>query len=355
MSQEHARLCDDDMVTFSLSISDDSNSNNGGAGVAKNPGNSTPPSAVGSQPGGSGGPPASAGPTTTSTSWAAAAGKGLPAHNDTSSGGAPGAGGNQPGGSGNPSGAGNPANGGGSGSAPGSSTTSKHALESLQSVRDALFSQDGWGGSNVKQDNSWDIGGAGDGSGMPKKDVGGAGAGPGGAGGGPSRNDGTDLWKSNLSGNPPPVPKPQQPANPWGSYTPRVDNDGGTWGEDDGGAGARQGPGGPGDHQGPPLGPPGSIPPGTGAPGANQAFGGPSGPNTFGANSSGSGPPGPGRDANFWNQPDQPNNGPGFGKSSLFEINTFVQRFFEKISFSRPSEVSTHTKKDIFYDIPITF
>ena len=35
-------------------------------------------------------------------------------------------------------------------------TTSKH-LESLQSVREALFSQDGWGGCNVKQDNAWDM------------------------------------------------------------------------------------------------------------------------------------------------------------------------------------------------------
>ena len=44
------------------------------------------------------------------------------------------------------------------GSGPTQSTTSKH-LESLQSVREALFSQDGWGGDNVKQDNAWDIDG----------------------------------------------------------------------------------------------------------------------------------------------------------------------------------------------------
>ena len=38
-------------------------------------------------------------------------------------------------------------------------STSKH-LEQLNSVREALFSQDGWGGSNVKQDNAWtDLGG----------------------------------------------------------------------------------------------------------------------------------------------------------------------------------------------------
>lgn len=45
-----------------------------------------------------------------------------------------------------------------SGSGPSQSSTSKH-LESLQSVREALFSQDGWGGDNVKQDNAWDIDG----------------------------------------------------------------------------------------------------------------------------------------------------------------------------------------------------
>jgi hypothetical protein len=44
------------------------------------------------------------------------------------------------------------------GSGASQNTTSKH-LESLQSVREALFSQDGWGGDNVKQDNAWDIDG----------------------------------------------------------------------------------------------------------------------------------------------------------------------------------------------------
>ena len=70
-------------------------------------------------------------------SWAAAAGKGLP-NNDNSSSSASG-----PGGSG-----------------ASQNSTSKH-LESLQSVREALFSQDGWGGDNVKQDNAWDMGGNG--------------------------------------------------------------------------------------------------------------------------------------------------------------------------------------------------
>ena len=68
-------------------------------------------------------------------SWAAAAGKGLPNNDNSSTSGS-----------------------GQTGSGASQNTTSKH-LESLQSVREALFSQDGWGGDNVKQDNAWDIDG----------------------------------------------------------------------------------------------------------------------------------------------------------------------------------------------------
>ena len=79
------------------------------------------------------------GPTTQNAapppSWAAAAGKGLPNNDNSSS-----------------SGSGQAASG------QSQSSTSKH-LESLQSVREALFSQDGWGGDNVKQDNAWDMDG----------------------------------------------------------------------------------------------------------------------------------------------------------------------------------------------------
>ena len=64
-----------------------------------------------------------------STSWASAASKGLPPSSD------PGA---------NANGA------AGSGASSASASTSKQ-LEQLNSVREALFSQDGWGGSNVKQ------------------------------------------------------------------------------------------------------------------------------------------------------------------------------------------------------------
>ena len=151
-------------------------------------------------------------PSTTSTSWAAAAGKGLPASEAATNGGA-------------------------------ASSSASKQLEQLNSVREALFSQDGWGGSNVKQDTSWDVDSRANG-----QDAGGPGAGgPAGAAGGPGgvppmgpkdanlwggapRNDGTDLWKSTLSGQPP-APKPQ-PANPWG-HSPQNPTDYKQWGEEE--------------------------------------------------------------------------------------------------------------------------
>ena len=119
---------------------------------------------------------------------------------------------------------------------PGS--TSKH-LEQLNSVREALFSQDGWGGSNVKQDTQWDVGSGAAGSGAtsgaekPESNMWGA------ASGG-NRNDGTDLWKSTLTGNPP-APK-VQPNNAW--TAPANNTDFKQWGveDDDGGHGAVGGP-----------------------------------------------------------------------------------------------------------------
>lgn len=146
------------------------------------------------------GPANSAAPTsqsTTSTSWAAAAGKGLPTTEAN---------------------------------ANGSSTASKQ-LEQLNSVREALFSQDGWGGCNVKQDTSWDIDGSGangratNGDAQQKESN---------MWNSQQRNDGTDLWKSNLSGQPA-APKPQ-PSNPWGSHTPQNPTDYKNWGEDEEGA-----------------------------------------------------------------------------------------------------------------------
>ena len=162
--------------------------------------------------------------------------------------------------------------------------TSKQ-LEQLNSVREALFSQDGWGGSNVKQDTSWDLDGpssgvrsapntaAANGGGGANNAP--AGAASGGASGGsqqespsvnkesnmwgapPSqgnagapRNDGTDLWKNTLSGQPP-APKPQ-PANPWAPQNP---TDFKTWGEPEDGDGAQQsGGGGGGGHNAAPGG-----------------------------------------------------------------------------------------------------
>ena len=80
-------------------------------------------------------------------SWAAAAGKGLPNNDNSSTSGS-----------------------GQTGSGASQNTTSKH-LESLQSVREALFSQDGWGGDNVKQDNAWDIDGKSNPSGIATQDT----------------------------------------------------------------------------------------------------------------------------------------------------------------------------------------
>ena len=117
-------------VNYFLYNKDESNGST--VNINKNPG---VPSGVNS----ANPPQAPGGPATQNSapppSWAAAAGKGLP-NNDNPSSSGPG-----------PAGAGASQN-----------TTSKH-LESLQSVREALFSQDGWGGDNVKQDNAWDADG----------------------------------------------------------------------------------------------------------------------------------------------------------------------------------------------------
>ena len=133
-----------------------------------------------------------------STSWAAAAGKGLPPSEPATS---------------------QATNG----------TTNKQ-LEQLNSVREALFSQDGWGGQNVKQDTSWDVGAnqaeqSNTAAPAPAKADSMQWQAPAGTG----RNDGTDLWKSTLSGVPQPI-KPQ-PATPWGNHTPAHPADYKTWGE----------------------------------------------------------------------------------------------------------------------------
>ena len=154
-----------------------------------------------------------------STSWAAAAGKGLPPSEAATS---------------------QNSNGG----------TNKQ-LEQLNSVREALFSQDGWGCQHVKQDTSWDVGAgaaaaaaaaaavaaAAPAPSQPAEPTGPTGAAPkpdnmqwtppGGSG----KNDGTDLWRTTLSG----VPQPAKPAptTPWGNHTPAHPADYKTWGEPD--------------------------------------------------------------------------------------------------------------------------
>ena len=136
------------------------------------------------------------------TSWAAAAGKGLPSSEPATS-------------------------------ATNGSTNKQ--LEQLNSVREALFSQDGWGGQNMKQDTSWDVGAP---SATEPPPAAATAAQPTKADSmqwqAPSqiRNDGIDLWKSTLSG----VPQQPKPAvaTPWGNHTPTNPADYKNWGEDDG-------------------------------------------------------------------------------------------------------------------------
>lgn len=207
-----------------------------------------------------------------STSWAAAAGKGLPPSENTAN-------------------------------TSGTNGTTNKQLEQLNSVREALFSQDGWGCQHVKQDTSWDVAAGGAGPAATTSTSGGGGqdqpssaaaAGPGAPGAGPpvvtpkvesmqwtppgssGRNDGTDLWRSTLSGVPAPV-KPQ-PQTPWGNHTPAHPADYKNWGdpEDGGGLGDQNMPGdrGPGPEAGSMWnsGAPGSGP---GSSGSGGAAGGP--------------------------------------------------------------------------------
>ncbi|CAG7822859.1 unnamed protein product [Allacma fusca] len=120
------------------------------------------------------------------------------------------------------------------GSSGNSSVTSKQ-IEQLNSMRDALFSHDGWGGQNVNQDSGWDI----PGSPEPQhKDLGGMGGNAGSSTGAATWkanvNNGTDLWEANLRNGGAPPPQPATQKAPWG-HTPST-NIGGTWGEEDDGA-----------------------------------------------------------------------------------------------------------------------
>lgn len=109
-----------------------------------------------------------------------------------------------------------------------SNSTSSAKIEHLNSMREALFSQDGWGGQHVNQDTNWEVPGSPEPGSKVEPTAGGPPAWK------PSVNNGaflgTDLWEANLrnGGQPPPQPAAK---TPWG-HTPTT-NIGGTWGEDD--------------------------------------------------------------------------------------------------------------------------
>ncbi|XP_053697136.1 protein Gawky-like [Sabethes cyaneus] len=91
--------------------------------------------------------------------------------------------------------------------------SSSSKLEHLNSMREALFSQDGWGCQHVNQDTQWDV----PASPEPVKDALKT-----------NINNGTELWETNLRNGGQPTQQPTQ-KTPWGPST----NIGGTWGVDD--------------------------------------------------------------------------------------------------------------------------
>ncbi|XP_054091646.1 protein Gawky isoform X3 [Zeugodacus cucurbitae] len=92
-------------------------------------------------------------------------------------------------------------------------------------MREALFSQDGWGCQHVNQDTNWEV------PSSPEPTNKDPSAGP--TMWKPTINNGTDLWELNLRNGGQPPTQPVQ-KTPWG-HTPSS-NLGGTWGEDDDGA-----------------------------------------------------------------------------------------------------------------------
>lgn len=102
----------------------------------------------------------------------------------------------------------------------------KNQLEQLNSMREALFAQDGWSCQNVNQDTNWDVPGSPEPG--PRGDTG--------AAAGVTQwkshniNNGTELWEANLRNGGQPPPQPVQ-KTPW-NHTPST-NIGGTWGEED--------------------------------------------------------------------------------------------------------------------------
>lgn len=89
-------------------------------------------------------------------------------------------------------------------------------------MREALFSQDGWGCQHVNQDTNWEV------PSSPEPTNKDPSAGP--TMWKPAINNGTDLWELNLRNGGQPPTQPVQ-KTPWG-HTPSS-NLGGTWGEDD--------------------------------------------------------------------------------------------------------------------------
>lgn len=105
-----------------------------------------------------------------------------------------------------------------------STVAAKNQLEQLNSMREALFSQDGWSCSNVNQDTNWDV------PGSPEpgpRDSAAPGVTPWKS---HQINNGTELWEANLRNGGQPPPQPVQ-KTPW-NHTPST-NIGGTWGEED--------------------------------------------------------------------------------------------------------------------------
>lgn len=119
--------------------------------------------------------------------------------------------------------------------------TTKNQLEQLNTMRESLFSQDGWGCQHVNQDTNWDVPGSPDASGgasvLMKSDgtnqtLPGA-SNPNSTSWKQTVNNGTELWEANLRNDGQPVSDPLAKKNPW-SHKPS-NNLGGTWGEDDDG------------------------------------------------------------------------------------------------------------------------
>ncbi|XP_059609723.1 protein Gawky isoform X2 [Phlebotomus argentipes] len=103
----------------------------------------------------------------------------------------------------------------------------KNQLEQLNTMREALFAQDGWGCQHVNQDTHWDVPTSPE-PGTSKVETTPTVSTP------PAWktavNNGTDLWEANLRNGGQPAPQPVT-KTPWG-HTPST-NLGGTWGEDD--------------------------------------------------------------------------------------------------------------------------